>query len=201
MPLPQKLSIKQAISCAKKLTKDGDISAAIALYDAILQQDPNHRFVKKALRKLQKEFLVNPSHNNTAIDPQTDKFDALIKLYHSGKLLKTERTCKTILQTHPQSFKVINVLGVALHGQGKSSEAIQAFDKAIEITPDFPDAHNNRGNVLKELGRVKEAMDSYNRAIKINPSYAEAFNNRGNVFKDQGYLEQAIDSYEKSSPA
>ena len=54
MPQPQQLTIKQAISRAKKATKQGNTAVALQLYNAVLQHQPNHPVAKKGLRKLQK---------------------------------------------------------------------------------------------------------------------------------------------------
>ena len=52
----QQLTIQQAISRAKKATKQGKIADAMELYNAILAHQPNHPIAKKALRKLQKSL-------------------------------------------------------------------------------------------------------------------------------------------------
>lgn len=53
------------------------------------------------------------------------------------------------LYYHKQGLKL-------LHG-GQLSEAVDFFTKAIELNPDYTDAYQNRGEVLKLLGRIVEA--------------------------------------------
>jgi tetratricopeptide (TPR) repeat protein len=43
----------------------------------------------------------------------------------------------------------------------------------------FPEAHNNRGNVLNDLKRYDEALVNFDRAIALNPNYAQANVNMG----------------------
>ena len=50
----QQLTIKQALSRAKKAAKQGNLAVAQQLYQAVLQQQPRHPIAKKGLRKLQK---------------------------------------------------------------------------------------------------------------------------------------------------
>ena len=45
-------------------------------------------------------------------------------------------------------------MGVALNQQGKPEEAIEAYNKAIAIKPDYADAYNNMGVALKEQGKL-----------------------------------------------
>jgi tetratricopeptide (TPR) repeat protein len=44
-------------------------------------------------------------------------------------------------------------------------EAIDSFNQAIKLKPDFDYAYNNKGNVLYTIGKYQEAIDSYNNAI------------------------------------
>ena len=56
----------------------------------------------------------------------------------------------------------------------KLKEAELSYRKAIEINPDYAEAHFNLGNLLKELGKLKEAKLSVLQAIKIKPNLAQA---------------------------
>ena len=47
---------------------------------------------------------------------------------------------------------------------GRYEEAIECFDRALEINPNFAEAWNNKGNVLDELGRYEEAVESKGKA-------------------------------------
>ena len=59
MSIPKKLTIKQALSRAKKAVKQGDISLAQQLYNLILKYDPQHPIAIKELRKLKE--IIPPS--------------------------------------------------------------------------------------------------------------------------------------------
>jgi tetratricopeptide (TPR) repeat protein len=198
MPQSQRLSIEQAISRAKKAAKQGDTATALQLYNAVLQHQPNHPVAKKGLRKLQKGLPRNQFAQAKTANHLQDQINALIKLYHTGQMAKTEQTCRKLLQTCPQSSTVFNVLGMALQRQDKLQEAVQAFDKAVELKPDSTEAYSNRGNVLKDLGMLKEAVESHERAIELKPDYAEAYSNLGNALKDLGMLKEAVESHEKA---
>ena len=50
-----------------------------------------------------------------------------------------------------------------------------SFRKAIEINPDFAEAHSNLGNILKDLGKLQDAELSFRKAIEINPDFAMAY--------------------------
>ncbi|WP_218461046.1 tetratricopeptide repeat protein [Rickettsia sp. TH2014] len=65
--------------------------------------------------------------------------------------------------------------GNALDNLKRYEEAIQAFDKAIELKPDDAVAYYNKGNALNILERYEEAIVAYDKAIDLDPDYAEAY--------------------------
>ena len=198
MPQLQPFTIKQAMSRAKKAIKQGNNAAAIELYNAVLQQQPNHRVAKKNIIKLQNKI---PHHRSAHIKeqmPPKDQINALVNLYKAGELLKTEQACRKLLLTYSESLIVFTILGAVLQGQGKLQEAVEIYDNAIQLKPDFPEAYCNRGIVLQKLGQIEKAVENYEKAIQLKPDYAEAYNSRGAALKDTGQLKQAVESCEKA---
>ena len=57
--------------------------------------------------------------------------------------------------------------GNALYMQGNYDEALQVFDKAIEINPQDAVAWNCRGLTLIKLGRTVEANEAFIRAKEL----------------------------------
>ncbi len=74
--------------------------------------------------------------------------------------------------------------GIDLMDQGKFEEALAAFDKAIDLNPQYAEAWNNKGRVLATLSRLNEANEAFDKSIKINPNYAEAWYNKGRVLAE-----------------
>ncbi|NQV69011.1 MAG: tetratricopeptide repeat protein, partial [Pseudohongiella sp.] len=186
VPHSQQLTIEQALSRAKKAIKKGYTQTAAELYDAILQQQPNHPIAKKGLRKLQNSLPHGQAIQVETAIPSQDQLNALVNLYNSGQIVETEQACRELLRAYPQSLVVINVLGAALQGQGKLQEAVTSYEKAIQLKPDYEEAYSNRGAALQELGQFDEAVASYDKAIRLRPNYAKAYSNRGNALKDLG---------------
>ncbi len=91
-----------------------------------------------------------------------------------------------------------NNRGVAWQYRGDLDRAIEDYNKALEIFPDYFQAHNNRGVALVKKGEYKQAMVDFNRALELSPGYAKAYYNRGYVWHQQGNLDRAIDDYTKA---
>ena len=68
--------------------------------------------------------------------------------------------------------------GVDLREQGRNNEAIQKFDEAIRLNPEYDDAYYNRGNAYYDLGQFERAIQDYDEAIRLNPQYGLAYANR-----------------------
>ena len=118
--------------------------------------------------------------------------------HQQGKLAQAQTVYKQILKNHPQHFHTLFLLGVVA-GQSKKPEiAVELFSKAIEINPNYAEAHNNQGNAQQELGRFNEALESYARAILINSNFALAHYNKGNALKHLNRLEEAVESFNKA---
>ena len=86
-----------------------------------------------------------------------------------------------------------NDLGYVLAAQGRTAEAIEHYQKALEINPHSAEAHLNWGILLARQGRTAEAIEHYQKALEIDPDYADADNNLGTVFLNQGRLDEAAE--------
>ena len=102
------------------------------------------------------------------------------------------------IRKSPQKARAYDGRGFAYFKQGKLTEALSDFNKAIKINPDYAEAYNNRGIIYSNQGRFIEAMSDFNRAIKINPNDVEAYNNRGFIYGSQGNFAGAIREINKA---
>jgi tetratricopeptide (TPR) repeat protein len=79
-----------------------------------------------------------------------------------------------------------NNRGVELAEQGKFSEAIAAFNQAIEIYPQYENAHNNLGLAFGNQQQYIQAENAFKHALAINPRNFETYNNLGIALGSQG---------------
>lgn len=76
--------------------------------------------------------------------------------------------------------------------------AIDLYDQAIKIRPDFLQAYNNRGLLKYHLGDNKGALADYNKAIEIKTDYPSAYYNRGLLKQRQDDITEALKDYNKA---
>ncbi len=89
-------------------------------------------------------------------------------------------------------------LGLASVLTGRIEEAIQHFEQALRIEPDYAEAHDSLGIALAQTGRIEEAIQHYEQALRINPDYADAHYNLGIALARTGRIEEAIRHYEQA---
>ena len=83
-------------------------------------------------------------------------------------------------------------LGVARHDENLFSEAIEHYNEAIKLKPQFAEAYFNRAVAKADLEKLEEAIKDYNQAIELRPKFVEAYVNRGNMKTRLGKLEEAV---------
>ena len=76
--------------------------------------------------------------------------------------------------------------------QGRLDDAVSSFRSALEIKPDFAEAHYNLANAWMGQDQIHEATAGYRRAIGFMPNYPQAHNNLGNTLVRQGRLDEAV---------
>ena len=103
-----------------------------------------------------------------------------------------------LIKKFPTSFVLWNILGAANAGRKQWSEAEQCFREVSHFEPDYADAHNNLGNVLKEQGKLDEAVASYTRAQMIESDNADIHYNLGTTLQKKGKLDEAVASYTRA---
>ena len=93
---------------------------------------------------------------------------------------------------------ILNDRGVAYSRRQQPKEAIDDFNRAIQLYPEYAAVYNNRGNVLLGLGAVREAIKDFDRALVLAPGYAAAYSNRAGAYMKLGQVELAIADYTKA---
>ena len=89
-----------------------------------------------------------------------------------------------------QNFVAYTVIGNDLAEKHKFPEAIAQCEKALTISPDYPEAHNTLGNVYAQQGKYDEAIAHY-RAAAEDQSYADPRNGMAGIFNQQGKFAEA----------
>ena len=81
--------------------------------------------------------------------------------------------CTTVIQSGEVSNSdlalAFNNRGFAYSAKGQHDRAIQDFDQAIKLNPNYAIAFNNRGVAYGAKGQHDRAIQDFDEAIKLNP--------------------------------
>jgi len=88
--------------------------------------------------------------------------------------------------------------GNAKAALGAYAAAIEDYDEALRIDPNFKAAYNNRGSAKYKLGAYAAAIEDYDEALRIDPKDQEAYNNRGTAKAALGAYAAAIEDYDEA---
>ena len=88
--------------------------------------------------------------------------------------------------------------GSEFMNEGRYEEALEAFDKALEVNPEFVEVLSAKGGLLMELGRYEEAMSVYDKATQVEPENAMLLNKKGEVLIELEMYEEAITAFDKA---
>jgi tetratricopeptide (TPR) repeat protein len=153
------------------LAKSGRLAEAIPEYQAALRLNPDSAIV----------------HNNFANALQeTGRVPEAVTEYRFALRLDPDyadarkNLAIALRAPAPESAESHYSLGVDLSQAGRLAEAIEQFDAALRLRPDYAEAQNNLGVSLTQIpARASEALAHFQAAVKLNPDYADARFNLG----------------------
>lgn len=76
--------------------------------------------------------------------------------------------------------------------------AMDDYDRAIEIKPDYAEAYNSRGEIYLAVSEFTKAEAEFTMAITANPYYEPAYINRGKLYRIGGKFDLAIIDWTKA---
>lgn len=129
------------------------------------------------------------------LDPAIDRYSAAVSLYGKDRFDEALALIEPLLRAQPVDVQVLNLAAACHLSIGHLHDAQTYWRRAIDTKPDYCDAHNNLGVVLKELGRLTEAETCYRQALSIAPDHAGAHVNLGRLFAQLGRPNEAEFSY------
>jgi tetratricopeptide (TPR) repeat protein len=90
------------------------------------------------------------------------------------------------------------LLAMALLGEHKYDEAIEHFQKSVEIEPNNAGNHYALGYVLAEQGRTDEAIEHYEAALSLDPNLPKAHSDLGVTLDRKGEKDKALDHFRQA---
>ena len=102
-----------------------------------------------ALEKINQNITVSTISSSKPSKEQI--INQAIQFHLKGKIQEAAKCYQYCINQGFNDHRVFSNYGAILQGLSKLREAELSTRKAIKLKPNFADAHNNLGNVLKEL--------------------------------------------------
>lgn len=138
---------------------------------------------EQAEREYLKSLELNPKSLETIINLATN-YKKLEKFENAEELFKKSLR----INNNPIIY---NNFGNLLLAMGKNEEAIQYFQKAIQLKPNYFEAYSNLGVAYAKLSQASLAKEYFLKSIQINPFFAEGHYNLAIAFSSLNKLDSA----------
>jgi protein O-mannosyl-transferase len=102
------------------------------------------------------------------------------------------------LVKNPNCWLGYNNLGLVYLEKAQLDEALELFQRALEINPHYGEAYSSLGLTLFRKGQVDEAITNYQKALEISPGSFVTYTDLGTALFQKGKVENAITQYEKA---
>ena len=120
-------------------------------------------------------------------------------LYKMGRLNEVHPICTEIFSSDCLDEEVWYKLGDFYYNVGRMFEnALDCFNKAIELKEDYADAWDMKGSALSFMANFEEALNSHNKAAELNPDNPNIYDNIGYCYASLGMFDNALEAYDKA---
>lgn len=101
-------------------------------------------------------------------------------------------------KTSPSSPNTHNNLGDVYGRRGDKQRALQEFQTAIALKPNYGDAYHNLANTYRELGDLDKALENYRKATEFNPGLWQSYQNIAAIYFQAKQYDQATTNIQKA---
>ena len=106
-----------------------------------------------------------------------------------------ETLWRSTIAKDPGSWMAYNNLGVVELEKGNLDDAINKYERSLELHPDYPEALYNLGSALLQKGRTEDAIKLCEKALKLQPGDVDAHVVLGNALMATRNVDGAINQY------
>ena len=88
--------------------------------------------------------------------------------------------------------------GLAYYDKGEYDRAIEDYNKAIELNPEYTYAYNNRGLAYYNKGEYERAKNDFEKAMELDPEDEYPVANMGEIYFQRGEFSSALEWLNKA---
>lgn len=181
-------------------------SQAIVNYKESIKFDENNISVLSNLancyynnHEYQDEFLIRIKIQNINRSDE-DNLQGLFNIYFDNKkdFITANDIAKQLVIIDDKNSNYHNYVGISSKELKKYDEALESYNKAIEIKPDFSGFYNNRANLYNSLNNYDSSLQDWNTAINVNPENDSLYYARSLIYTLQKRFEDSNNDLDKA---
>jgi tetratricopeptide (TPR) repeat protein len=115
------------------------------------------------------------------------------------KAATKSRTAKTLAKPVKKDADYWFNKGALVSTYGNNKAAVQYFQKAVTLDPNFSRAYFSQGVSYGQLGQYPKAIAQINTALKLEPQNGMYYYGRGRVYLMWGDKTKAMDDFKKAA--
>jgi tetratricopeptide (TPR) repeat protein len=139
------------------------------------------------------KILIPRRRNKAALD----LLDKGIEFYQKGYEQNYRQAAglfEQALHMDPTYSQAAFYLGLTYNALFDEDKAEAYYRKAVEIDPDYLEAHANYGGMLLDVGNVDEAIRQFDLVLRRDPSHTDALTMLAQAYRFKQLYPQSIDS-------
>ena len=109
-----------------------------------------------------------------------------------------ETLWRSTIAKDPKSWMAYNNLGVVQVEKGNLDDAIDDYERSLQLHPEYPEALYNLGSALLRTGQTDKAIELCEKALKLQPTDVDAHVVLGNALMSRQDFDRAIDHYRQA---
>jgi len=153
------------------LTDCGALEGAVACFERAMQIKPGLKEASERLATVRALQALRPDSLPPAAGMSASVLVALATLQlRAGHAAASVALLRRALTLQPNMHVALAMLGSALGDQDRDDEAIEAYERAIELGPCPPWLIASLGNACLRSGRVREAIARHREAAALAPT-------------------------------
>jgi tetratricopeptide (TPR) repeat protein len=98
----------------------------------------------------------------------------------------------------PNYAEAMYELGVAMQQAGKLEEAVDAYNRAVQLDLKYADLHFNLARAYAAQGKSDAAIIEYRRALDITPEDAEVHSSLASILASRNRLDESLPHYRQA---
>ncbi|MEM9293982.1 MAG: tetratricopeptide repeat protein [Acidobacteriota bacterium] len=120
------------------------------------------------------------------------------RAYDVGRFVEAEAAFRRALNAAPQSVTVLVNLASAIGAQGRSGEALELYQQALDLDPKNRAAAYNVGVLAAGLGQLEQSEAAFRAVIEGDPRDLESIGYLARILEATNRREEALGVYNKA---